>query len=424
MKIIVAVIVYDRFKNIKEWIRCWKQCDTTDAELIIIHNFQTEREKRDYHALCHENKIKYVPRSNVGMDIGAFQDVCRGRLNGFPNQWDYLLWVTDDVIPMNKNFISLYVEQMKKPTVGVACLELSKEVKLHIRTTGFMIDQETASKIEFPAPKIINKAQCYDFEHRSRNAFYEQVRALGKNVSQVTVDVKKGYLWDTHIRGHFNRWKEHEEVFPIIVSPIIEKKVTVICPIYQSFPQIISSLICQTHKNWSLILIHDGQNSTGLAKIVENYNDSRVFYIETPERKHNWGHHLRKWALNEIKEGKLVPDTDYIVITNPDNYYIPTFMEEMVKGFTSDKVATYCSSFVHGYTSNQPDGTYRFGVLQTKLELGWLDCGGAMVKKDVACDIGWESMEIYSDWEYFKKIITKYGKDKWAKVLGCLFVHN
>ncbi len=422
MKTIVAVIIHDRFKNLKEWIRCWKQCNTVNSELVIIHNFQTEKTRREYKEYCDDNAITYISRGNVGMDIGAFQDVCKGRLEGFPIEWDFLLWCTDDVLPMHKDFIATYAGKMRED-IGVIAMELSKEVKLHIRTTGFMIKREIAEKLEFPAEPITTKTHCFEFEHLSKNAFYEQIRRMNKEVIQVIDDTKKAPLWDTHIRANYRRQGEHDQEFPIFV-PLIEKKVIVTCPIYESFPQIISSLLCQTYQNWNLLLIHDGPNTTGLDKIVQNYNDRRIVYIETPERKGNWGHHLRKFAIDQMREGKLFPDADYIVVTNADNYYVPTFLYEMVKGFNGpNKVATYCSAFVHGYNSNQPDGTYKFGVLQTKLELGWVDCGGVMVRKDVACDVGWDSMVMYSDWEYFKNIITKYGEENWGKVLGCLFVH-
>jgi len=214
MKIIVAVIVYDRFKNIEEWIRCWKLCNTENSELIIIHNFKNETETEKYEELCKNSTIRYVSRRNIGMDIGALQDVCRGRLEGFPNEWDYLLWCTDDVIPMSKDFISPYIQEIQKPDVGAVCLEISREIKLHIRTTGFMVSQLTASKITFPADIVENKNHCYEFEHRSHNAFYEQIRQMGKHAVQITPKIKTSYLWDTHVRAHLDRWEEHYKEFP------------------------------------------------------------------------------------------------------------------------------------------------------------------------------------------------------------------
>lgn len=212
MKIVVAVVVYNRLKNIEEWIRTWKMCNTQDSELVVIHNFANDHDKLVYKELCEANNISYIPRINIGMDIGALQDVCKNRLEGFP-EWDYLLWCTDDVIPMKKDFIPLYLEQMTSDT-GVVCLEVSHEVKTHIRTTGFIISKELFKTIDFLADPIISKEQCYQFEHRNSKAFYEQVINSGKLVKQVVSDPKKSYLWDFHTRVKYNRWDEHEKEFP------------------------------------------------------------------------------------------------------------------------------------------------------------------------------------------------------------------
>ena len=46
-KIIIAVVVYDRFDNVVEWIRCFKMCLSL-GELIIIHNYKNEEDKIKY----------------------------------------------------------------------------------------------------------------------------------------------------------------------------------------------------------------------------------------------------------------------------------------------------------------------------------------------------------------------------------------
>jgi hypothetical protein len=213
MKIIVAVVVYDRFKNIEEWVRNWKLCEKQDSELVIIHNSKNEQDTIKFQSFCKDNDISYICRKNIGMDIGAFQDVCKDRLEGFSIDWEYLFWATDDSIPMKKNFISLYLEEIKKPNVGLVCMEVSKEVKTHARTTGFIISKETANKLVFPSDPITSKEHCYQFEHRSKDAFYEQIINMGKTVVQATADDKNAYLWDIHTRNKYNRWDEHEKEF-------------------------------------------------------------------------------------------------------------------------------------------------------------------------------------------------------------------
>ena len=147
--------------------------------------------------------------------------------------------------------------------------------------------------------------------------------------------------------------------------------------------------------------------------------------MESDVRYNDWGHSLRKWALEALKNNKLENDANFITITNPDNYYMPTYVEEMLKGFSNPNIiATYCSSFVHAYLSPQKEGDYNFGVITTELKLGMIDCGGVAIRRKEACDTGWNDLSIYSDWTYFNTIINKYGEKRWAKVLGCLFVHN
>ena len=83
-KTLIIIIVWNRFENIKRWINCWKQCIQEGAELVILHNLETNNDR--YSKLCKDNEITYVARENKGLDIGAFQDVCKERIEGFPNK--------------------------------------------------------------------------------------------------------------------------------------------------------------------------------------------------------------------------------------------------------------------------------------------------------------------------------------------------
>lgn len=175
-KTIVAIIVWNRFDNLKRWINCWNQCNKMDAELVVVHNLEQNNDK--YAELCRENGITYVPRVNKGFDIGAFQDVCKEKLADFPNNWDNLIWITDDCIPMSKDFVKPYLEHLNNG--NIPCYEISKEVKTHIRTTGFGINKEVSKKLTFPNDPITSRIECYQFEHRSKTAFYEQIINMGK----------------------------------------------------------------------------------------------------------------------------------------------------------------------------------------------------------------------------------------------------
>lgn len=413
MNIKVVIMVYNRVQNVQRWIRCWKTCNQENAELIVIHNYPDKDQRERLRSICEENEIKYVPRENIGFDIGALQDVCKERLNGFPNDWDYLLWCTDDCVPMRKNFIKPFIDTLHDPSVGISAMKISTSVSPHVRTTGFCLTKEISRLLTFPADPVKTKQECYLFEHRGgAKTLANQIRAMGLSCRQVAPS-SVSPLWDMGYWKRLNRQAEHDAVFP---GKKLGDKVTFICTIYNTYPQIISSLILQTHQNWELILIHDGPNETGLKKIVNG--DPRIKYIETEKRHGNWGHYHRSWALNEMRDGKL-SDGDYVVITNADNYFTPVFTEYLLNGFKKSHtaVATYCDKMCHSYKA--------WDIIPVRLEKGFVDCAGVMVKKEIACEIGWRDTESHSsDWTYFSDIASKYSTRNFIPVKGCLFVHN
>jgi lipopolysaccharide biosynthesis glycosyltransferase len=626
------------------------------------------------------------------------------------------MWIADDTIPMYKKFASCFLEEIKKPNVGVACLEVSKEYKTHIRTSGFILPKEVSKKLIFPVEVIKTKLECYFFEHRNNNSFYEQILRMGKKVIQVSPNLMVSHLWDTGQRIKLNRWEDYYKEFPntekisitsrvdkicittvfdknyleagktlfnsikrhtdcvgidfkVITSdievlkefgeknchfvteeiknrynnvqyskdlpkekystswyryeifnmtdydrvicidsdciciqdisylfdkqlsqydlisvkdhivsklivpnslknpnfsnlnkrasenkidiqpavlianksivsnswykklldyantcpfsyaldegvlndfiymenikikllplewdyqdlyeiycpeliltskPIIihcqeskpfkklksevnpklhkwydlwkkenktmqneriitkidlidysrkghntefksNKKVTFIVPIFNTFPTIIGDLMFQSHSNWELLLIHDGANFTNLQALIDVINDPRIIYIETKERKGFWGHSIRKWAIEQIRDG-IFPKTDFIVVSNPDNHHAIPYISKMIQPLVNNPnlVGSYCSQMVHNYVN--------YDVMECSLKRGYLDCASAIIKADVACDIGWNNTtHISADWFYIEDIIKKYGKNRFIKVKGCLLVHN
>ena len=217
-KTLVVIIVWNRFENLKRWINCWNQCSKENTELIVIHNLESDNNK--YSQICKEHGITYIPRENIGMDIGAFQDVCRERLERFPNKWANLIWISDDCIPMSKNFVGQFLEKLSDK--DIPCYEISNEAKRHIRTTGFLVTKEISKKLIFPRDPIEHREDCYQFEHKSKDALLEQIISMGKNPIMIDNNLKSSPLWDAHNRAFLNLMRKHEEVFsPIKIEPEI-----------------------------------------------------------------------------------------------------------------------------------------------------------------------------------------------------------
>ena len=421
MKIVVTLLVYNRFDNLQYWLECWKQCDKENTEFRVIHNFDNESEQNKFRNLCIENNIHYIPRKNRGMDIGAFQDVCRNRLPLFNRDFEFLIWIVDDTFPMRKDFVKYFIDKLNQQNIGVIANEKSNEYKPHIRTGAFAIRASLLSKLTFPNDPVITKEHCYQFEHKNKRAFLEQIISLGLTIIQPD-PVKTSAFWDSGHRA--NRLLEHNEVFKVTnkietLKPI-GNKVFIICPAYKRFPQIVSSMICQTHKEWELHIIHDGINPE-FRKWVEMYNDPRVIYSENETTGGKYGHPIRQRYLNMLKNNEIGKDCDYVVITNEDNYHTPNYLSKLIQPLKTNPnlTASYCSDIVHSYKD--------WDILTSKPHpaLGYIDCGQVMIRKNIACEVGWRDIDGHSsDWTYFNDIIQKYGNHSWLKVKGCLFVHN
>lgn len=103
-------------------------------------------------------------------------------------------------------------------------------------------------------------------------------------------------------------------------------KVSVILPAYkrQFLKQMVQSILCQTFKDYELIIVDDASPENIKADICE-LNDSRITYIRNTtnigknDLVANWNKCL-SYATGEL-----------VVLASDDDIYAPTFLEEMVK---------------------------------------------------------------------------------------------
>jgi len=419
---LVVIVVFDRMQNIQEWVRCWSMCETQNAKLLIINNVENETSKSAYQSYCSQVGVAYLPHDNVGYDIARLQDAVLGRLEGFPTDFDNIIWVTDDTLPMRKDFIHTFTNALSDEVV-VSCMELpptqnnhSVRAKMHIRTTGFCMSKEWFYKLKFTKDPIVTKFDCYEFEHMGDKTFLDQVQSWGKKAIQVT-DINVSPLWDMGRPRQAKRKAEHYKLFPLPKQS--DKKIAFVCLIYNSYPLILGTLLNQTHQNWNLILVHDGPNSTGLKELIEFHNDKRITYIERPVRLQNWGHAQRQWALQEMKAGRLANDCDYVLVGNADNWYSPVFCERMITEIEKhpNAVAAYTQQMLHSYLD--------WGIINCKMVQGYIDAGNVMIKRECAVSVGWNYVNEHSaDFLYFKDVMNKYGSKNFIPVKGVHFSHN
>jgi len=187
--------------------------------------------------------------------------------------------------------------------------------------------------------------------------------------------------------------------------------VTIIAPMYNCYPTIVSAMLAQTHKNFELLLIHDGPIPEDVLKILDSFNDGRVKILNTEKHHNDWGHTPREFGVTKISK-----QSNFVVFTGADNYYVPHFLTNMVNHFINDKIiATYCDC-LHNY--------WEWTVFQTALIYGKIDCGCVMLRSNIAIEFGWKYREHAADWMFLQDIIRKYGHSAFKKVPKILFIHN
>jgi len=213
----VAIVVYNRLANLQAWFACWQKAPHREAKLLVIHNYDGHAPDPRYQEVSTGNCDWYVARPNKGFDSGSFQDLCLDRLPGWTYAqwpWDALLWVVDDTLPLQKDFLQPFFSKLFwNPAIGLMCSHLSDEHSLHARTNCFCLRHEDAIHLKFPKKVIRTKEDCYEFEHRGVSTLTKQIQRLGLKVVQVSEGIADT-MWDTGHYAHLNRWSTLHETFP------------------------------------------------------------------------------------------------------------------------------------------------------------------------------------------------------------------
>ena len=175
----------------------------------------------------------------------------------------------------------------------------------------------------------------------------------------------------------------------------------------------INSIKSQTNNNWRLFLVHDGENKELRLDLEKNgYLSDNVNFIEYPERTMNYGHTLRKWALDNLVTN------EYVLLTNGDNYYVPSMVNEVLS--KNEDFIYFDLVHSHPNISNHNKSTY--GYMKCFLKISNIDMGCVVVKSNIAKSVGFNSIGYAADWDYFDGILKT--NPSIVRIDKILFVHN
>lgn len=208
--------------------------------------------------------------------------------------------------------------------------------------------------------------------------------------------------------------------FSMDSPPVIE----IIAVTYQQqieLPIFVLSVINQTHTNWKLNVIHDGNNDEFVETMREHAKKlkDKIIFSCTEKRHNDFGHTLRNIGLSEATG-------DYIVLMNADNYLIPKFVEFVTESIVENNPDVVLFDMVHSH--RKPGGRFlpAYSAFETKYKRCSIDVGAAAIRQSLAKTAGFRDNTHDGDASYFEDVAAVKGSSnlKISKVPRILFVHN
>lgn len=195
--------------------------------------------------------------------------------------------------------------------------------------------------------------------------------------------------------------------------------VTFVLPTYNRHKELRMALSClqtQTDENWKAIVVVDDSSEHMYSTHPEMgnllfedwlYNDDRIRVQFMNQRSNNWGHTPR-----EI--GKIQSETKYVIMSGDDNYYIPTFVEELHK-MSKDLPGMIYWDMVHSH--------YDYQYFKCVPAFNQIDMGAFATRTDLAHQIKL-STSYAADGEFVEEFKKRFPNEKILKINKTLFVHN
>ena len=204
-----------------------------------------------------------------------------------------------------------------------------------------------------------------------------------------------------------------------------QKQLTIVCVAYKRYrnlPVLIHSLLAQTLQNFQLIVIHDGHDAE-MASLLKPYADNhpdviRVFFTE--QRFNDYGHTLRDIGIQ-------LADTEYLLLTNDDNYYVPRFLEYMfmpmdAQGADAPDIV-FCD-MIHSHNNPGVRTQLPYNPFETRPERNFIDIGCFVARTELARKVGFRDKGFAGDATYFEDLVGAAVDAKLVKIPMTLFVHN
>jgi hypothetical protein len=182
-------------------------------------------------------------------------------------------------MPIRPTFIHEFVFAAR---FGVSCYNLSNAITTHIRTVGYCLRKDIASKIKFK--DYVTKDDCWGFEYQDlENSLYKQVVKLGAPPQMLTKTVNYSPVWDSDPQhdGRLDRWKEQSNCFKFFDNDSFIEYISS----YESSLEISDDMLVRTNLYCFYHIYADGNWNQTLKEFITElknsglYNNLKSIYI-------------------------------------------------------------------------------------------------------------------------------------------------
>jgi hypothetical protein len=181
----------------------------------------------------------------------------------------------------------------------------------------------------------------------------------------------------------------------------------------------LHSLNCQTRQSFKVHLLHDGPHEASREALREFARVSRypLHVTFTDGRFNDWGHSLRSIGLETL-------DTEFVALTNADNYYVPRFVELALDAIDRDHLDFLHWDMVHSH--DYPAGRLQrsYTGFETEPYFGHIDMGAFLVKSHIARRTGFNHRSFAADGYFVEELLRSGGVERSGHLAKILFVHN
>jgi len=188
------------------------------------------------------------------------------------------------------------------------------------------------------------------------------------------------------------------------MSPLIE----VIVPTYKRpdfLLLLIQSLKVQTFRNWKISVIIDSKDDVESIELMKDASKENISFVVIDGPHKDWGHTAREYGLKHA-------NSDWVLMTGDDNYYVPTFIEYFTTSIVENPNSIlHYSNLVCGNvnTENYPLKS-NYILMDTKIKKGVIDICCFLTKTQLAKEIGYPFRTISGDYDYLDAYLSKFGK--------------